>query len=211
MDSCDRKRQLIELLSKTDPDIEQAMVIKHRLIPPCLYRYRSFNCKSLRDLRDDTVWLTSPNKYKDPYDSALSLAGVPMFALMTKMHLQHMPSSSWPRSVLSDEQFTQILEAENPLLALADILLPEQAGGTDERRRQIVRPLSELARQVASDAARRVSNMNQTDLRVCSFCEVPDSVPMWSNYADGHQGLCIEYPIGTLDPDICRGQVLISD
>lgn len=52
---------------------EKAFALKDRNTPHSLFKYRSFNCSSIKNLKDDTVWLADPLTFNDPYDCAHTL------------------------------------------------------------------------------------------------------------------------------------------
>jgi len=45
---------------------------KEKFIPSKLYKYRSVNEYSLKNLAENTVWLNTPDEFNDPFDSAFS-------------------------------------------------------------------------------------------------------------------------------------------
>jgi hypothetical protein len=52
----------------------QALAIKQQHLPKRIYKYRR-DCKnSLDNLKNNTVWLGSPDSYNDPYDCAFRLS-----------------------------------------------------------------------------------------------------------------------------------------
>jgi len=122
------KQQFLDALNPTDtgrPDIERAMVLKARHLPSRLYRYRPIGRHSLDDLRNDTVWLTSPDKYNDPYDSALTLAGERLLPAVAGECLRRMPSGLIARGLFSEAELKEFSEAVDPLHALAERALRE--------------------------------------------------------------------------------------
>lgn|GEM_PF-1881734 len=45
---------------------------KENFIPKMLYRHRAVNDYSLKNLRENTVWLSSPDEFNDPFDTVFS-------------------------------------------------------------------------------------------------------------------------------------------
>ncbi|MCL2367639.1 MAG: hypothetical protein FWC72_01460, partial [Oscillospiraceae bacterium] len=45
---------------------------KEKFIPKKLYRHRTVNEYSLKNLRENTAWLSSPDEFNDPFDSVFS-------------------------------------------------------------------------------------------------------------------------------------------
>jgi len=55
----------------TNESIDKARKMIHENFPDRLYRYRSFkNEYGLSELKNNTVWLSCPNDFNDPYDTS---------------------------------------------------------------------------------------------------------------------------------------------
>ena len=66
------KQDFLEKLTPPNPcatDIAGALQIKNLKVPQYLYRFREVTKDSLLNLDTSTVWLTSPDRYNDPFDS----------------------------------------------------------------------------------------------------------------------------------------------
>lgn len=48
----------------------------------------------------------------------------------------------------------------------------------------------------------------QDQMKVCSFCESPEQLLMWSHYSDYHKGFCVEYNIARWLPTDIRRRIL---
>lgn len=55
-------------VSLTGVDIQLAQDIKIKNLPKKLYKYRTVNDFSMRNLAEDSVWLNQPSQYNDPYE-----------------------------------------------------------------------------------------------------------------------------------------------
>lgn len=64
-------------IGPTDPaamDIKKALSLTQQNFPKSLFRYRKLSDYELDNLIRDCVWLTSPIKYNDPFDSAVTFS-----------------------------------------------------------------------------------------------------------------------------------------
>jgi len=64
-------------IGPTDPaamNIKKALVLTQQNLPKSLFRYRKLSDCELDNLIRDCIWLTSPIKYNDPFDSAVTFS-----------------------------------------------------------------------------------------------------------------------------------------
>ena len=52
--------------------IERAFLIKHPHVPDRLCKYRKFSRDHLDALKRNVLWMSSPDRFNDPYDAAVS-------------------------------------------------------------------------------------------------------------------------------------------
>ncbi len=77
------KDEFVELLFSNDPakiDATKAAKLKYKNFPKYLYRYRTFDedGNHVKSLKENTVLLSDPSKFNDPYDSVFIL-GEPLY------------------------------------------------------------------------------------------------------------------------------------
>lgn len=65
--------RLLFPLYRDQVKLEEAFALKDINIPHSLFKYRSYSCYSIKNLKDDTVWLADPATFNDPYDCAHTL------------------------------------------------------------------------------------------------------------------------------------------
>lgn len=73
------KKNFINLLFPANPskmEISKAMGLKDSNIPTSLFKYKNFDEKgyAIKILEEDEIWLSTPEKFNDPYDCALNYA-----------------------------------------------------------------------------------------------------------------------------------------
>lgn len=56
-------------------EIDKAKLLKFDHMPSKFYKYREFDegQYSIKNFEDDTIWMTTPSRYNDPYDSAATI------------------------------------------------------------------------------------------------------------------------------------------
>lgn len=172
--------------------IEDAFALKHKHIPSRLFKYRSADEYSIKNLRDGTVWLAHPSSFNDPYDCHI-------FVNLDKAGSTSMPPDfreMFPKPIYEQLE-ARVAAGERPLKAAREVLSkamsPEQLIAFDEL-------LAECDRALGKDL-----ETLKNSYRACSFSARLDSMLMWSHYADQHKGFCIEYTVSDLPPsDYCN-------
>ena len=71
------------------PRDAEALAIKEQHLPKRLYKYRRDYSNSRENLRTDTVWLSSPDSYNDPYDCSFKVAEDQVVAALSKHLVDH--------------------------------------------------------------------------------------------------------------------------
>jgi len=132
--------------------------------PPRLYKYQPFNEQNLANLKRASIWFSAPNTVNDPYDCA-----------------------SWvvEPDKITEAQFEEWLEyARGRDPALTARVCPDG----------VVTP---AFREDVTASVRRVYAEQRTIQReqrgiACLSATLTD-IMMWSHYADGHRGFCLEF------------------
>ncbi|MDT0618312.1 DUF2971 domain-containing protein [Salinisphaera sp. P385] len=133
-------------------------------MPEKLYKYYSISDRSLKAVKDQAIYFSPPNKFNDPFDSAV-MAPIaepsPQEKLELHTRLKHERSS------------------EDPFPDDLHLLTPEDAWIC----------VKKVVEDVRDDFRSRFLNLRG----VACFSEVNDSILMWSHYARAHTGFCLEF------------------
>jgi hypothetical protein len=189
--------QLLDQSTVEHPLTDQAIDLKNRNLPNLLYKYRQ-DCKYSRDcLLSDKVWLSSPEAYNDPYDCAVKFTdGIIQYSLeraFAETLLAH-PMCA----LLNANDALSVRSSSSPLRTLAKLragLKPPTNGDDPEQMAEFL-TVHVMPKYVADISCFFRSAQNA--VKLCSFCEIADSMLMWCHYADDHKGFCIEYEVGAL-------------
>ncbi len=200
---------------ETIKDLSLAELINSNLhcMPKSLFKYysnRKENTYSLDALRNNTVYLSEPKAFDDPYDCNIYIEG-------TEFALQRLRYYAEMCGVKIDDKWNY----EDLSIKLAEKLYLYSTSGKKLDELYKNRNDSELVRQhndiffltlqneLSSpnadgssyyNAFNKVINDEYNDIqkminrfRVVCFAQTPYSMLMWSHYAGLHQGFCIEY------------------
>lgn len=134
------------------------------VIPELIYKYESINTYSLKNLKAQAIYMSSPLSFNDPYDCALSTVMKEISeADLEKMILHYVEREDVPEPIKN-----QFLSASK-----------------DELKTMLFR---------ASKSAIEQNVQQFLDLRgVSCFSEKKDDLLMWAHYGGCYRGFCLEF------------------
>lgn len=147
-------------------------------IPQKLYKYRSFDVRSLTMVTDHGLFFANPRYFNDPLDCSLSIYP----DINPKKLSELLKSLMGPER--EDEWNHDVACAIRHATEEGDIKVPGK-------------PRDYLIRMLTGHIEAEVSR--EFDAKgVLSFSETWESVLMWSHYADEHRGICLEFDTSEL-------------
>lgn len=188
--------------------ISQALEIKNQNLPACLYKYREINEYSLRNLENNTVWLSSPQNQNDLFDSSFHVSGDAINIASSNQTVEKALAKPDLKRILSTEEIAKIKQSPHSIMELSKILLEKAHPGEETKNRKALE-LAELApKAMMTEIIRQLIQQQQKNMRVCSFSSVFDSNKMWGHYSKSHTGFCLEYDFSSLDKNDIRRTLL---
>jgi hypothetical protein len=179
------------------PRLEQALALKDVHLPKYLYKYQRIKPYSLTNLRDDTVWICSPEAYNDPYDCLFRIAEAEVVTAAKRGLVKDFVRLFKLREFLSPHAIKLARASDDPLQRLVDALPMDQVFPSGSDPVQMAQFTSIQVPKFVGDTIKFIHQIRDAT-KVCSFTERSDSIVMWSHYADYHKGFCIEYDISQL-------------
>jgi hypothetical protein len=153
---------------------------------------------AMQNLRDDTIWLSPPSQFNDPYDTSLSVDAGPALAEILRRGFESRPLPS-----LDKAQMEKVVTSADPI-GESSFYLADLGKLTAAEARQ----LQEIVRQASEKFTHEINVLGtariQETVKACSFTPLRLSMGMWSHYADQHRGFCILYSTASLDAGIRR-------
>lgn len=184
-------------LDRVSLKIEEAYGLKQAHLPAAVYKYRSFNQYSLKNLEESTVWLSSPLKFNDPFDCAVT-ADVESYVnrnFVYRIPDEVIAKHQVPQSVMEEAKIS-----EKPLHVMVQWMASTgKEGVTTENAAGIEEALAGAIRQQCDRLRDQIFSLNFENVKVCSFTTNPTSLLMWGHYAEQHRGFCIKYGLTGFD------------
>lgn len=173
-------------------DIEGAFTLKNENIPSSIFKYRAVNTDSIKNLEDDTVWLSDPSRFNDPYDCAHTVDFSRCLNANDSALLKMFMEEKGFGLSISSEQLNALLGGPSFIENLVDAFPSDESL---ERQASIKAAIVSIQSERFETLARTSAKMISGCFKLCSFSERFDSMLMWAHYSDYHKGFCIEYDI----------------
>lgn len=209
MDWFQEYKKLVFSESTSVGKTDKAISLKYEHIPRRLYKYRSVDEYSLKNLEEDSVWLSDPKSFNDPYDCSFyhRVEIDPDNAdSVLSMAQEHGLTDG-----LTEEQIQSVKKSSNPTVRLLELSYPDDP----DFGRSCGEALSHVMKESANALVRETSEGFKRTFKICCFSENPKSILMWSHYADYHKGFCIGYDFYELGSEDLRARsmypVIYSD
>ncbi|MEZ6035210.1 MAG: DUF2971 domain-containing protein [Planctomycetaceae bacterium] len=145
-------------------------------IPKSVFRYRSTAEHELAAIKNSYIWFSSPLEFNDPYDCRINGTIRDLEPKEYKTYFNTLANKLRLKRGHNNPAVDREISA----------YLDPQTGLPNERLIQIYK--DELTKHL-NDFRDRIGKNGG----VCCFSARPDHPLMWSHYANGHRGICIEY------------------
>lgn len=184
-----------EILNQSVLPISDALI---QMMPNSLFRYRPLNPndkesfkKQIDAFKDDKVYAVTADKFNDPYD--------------TLVRYDTNAIKEFIRVSISLDSFIQLksyLEKGNDFPNSTKSMYSD--GFIDNLRNQILtHDIESMGNEIEKYKNQLLTNIdlwfpiiaeiNKKVVTIACFCETVQSIPMWSHYANSHQGFAVEY------------------
>jgi hypothetical protein len=179
---------------------------KKEHMPDSLYKFYAPSIYSLANIQSGIVFLSSPRRFNDPFDSFICVDDKPYikFSLLKGFDRNGMKSIMPSSETLTEDEFDRLKYAPinsryNPELGHVDdfdtILRHISINKSDDFQSQ-VRSLFVAAMR---ECERKVDLIRNIPFRITCFSNFDDeaelcrNTTMWSHYAENHAGFCVKY------------------
>jgi hypothetical protein len=180
--------------------IEDAFLLKDKHIPAKLYKYRAFTENHLAALEEGVLWMSAPERFNDPYDTAVYFEtnrfladdiSAEDFVAENQRRQEHVEAgNTWePRHIKNPVPQKQWMEKVQH-----ELLKDEPQAVRDAMMAAICDHQEKVNRELVEKFTAHMRN----GFGVLSLAESPLSSLMWSHYSDSHRGFCIEYDFSAL-------------
>lgn len=188
---------------------------KDEHLPKSLYKFFPPTTYSLIGLAKQSLWLSPPNYFNDPFDSYV---GIEEYTYVKTYILRNLKkngfiSTNATKDRLSEEEYWRLFhshskESEPGFLGNKKTFFSEWLRIKLEKSDSFQMTLNSLWCEGKAECSQRISEMRNTPFRIACFSNFEDdeelgmNTTMWSHYADNHEGFCIKYSLNFNDSPI---------
>ncbi len=194
--------------TKNGTDFDKGFLIKEPYIPAKLYKFRAISDYALDNLQNDTVWLNSPDKYNDPYDSAATISPTEIFDVSIRNHLDDIPGLDKLYRIIPRDEIERLRTAPNPTREIAKKVLEADPNVSRDKIPEMLDALQSEILHVMNPTYIKLIEYLRSSIKICSFAATMMPITMWSHYADNHKGFCVEYDISKITSSDIRRRML---
>lgn len=136
------------------------------IIPPKLYKYQPCNDQTLDNLKYRRIWFSKPAMFNDPFDCSINFC--------------KLDDAQWDNLYYNMKQY--------------------ETDGLDQNFINTYlrgdKPTNELKAGFSNAVLAILKEEREAEIQqlgIACFSEKVDDILMWSHYADGHKGFCLEF------------------
>lgn len=191
-------------------DFEAIIDLKNEGLPLHLFKYREVTPENLDALERGYVWLSAPNAFKDPYDSATLVRGDGVLGDRPALIIAKYIEGQTPDKCLNETELRALEDSETPWRTMVELLAAHDPALSADVARVVGNVAQEIGDEVSDAIEKRVRDQFRTVVHACSFSETGESPPMWANYAANQAGYCVRYDTADFRlPDDIRRRLLV--
>jgi hypothetical protein len=202
----DWKNEMVECLFPVNPKdlrIEIGQEIKYKNMPERLFKFCRFDKDGyyINNLKNYTVWLSSPNKLNDPYDCAMTYSNQQLFEKIFDKNIRKVISDMQANGIsFSEEEINLIENSSDVHRKLVEIVVSKEPTIKENERENITNVMLTVLKEQLDKMPIALADASKETTVLTSFSERNDSIIMWSHYAANHTGFCLEYNFKQFGP-----------
>ena len=185
------KKQLTEQLLFGGPmDFQIAVNIKASYIPSRLYKYVNITERQIKNLENNSVYLSCPEDFNDPYDSCSLINLSPCYKLQSDDDIDRFESIL--NKKFSEKERERLKQGED-VLEVALSRFSDKDFSPKLSREELIKFGKQTYKDYTNEIYKKFEKAVRKSVRISCFTTRRDNMSMWHHYAGGHSGICIEY------------------
>lgn len=140
----------------------------NKLLPAKLYKYQSYNAQTLDNLKNRHIWFSKPVQFNDPFDCGINFSS------------KNIPNNIWKFVYMGAKAQW---EAEQN----------QEKKKLTETYFQGNEPNEKFKSEFSRFNFKEILEIEIRPRGIACFSEHFDNILMWSHYANGHRGFCLEF------------------
>lgn len=191
----ENKKKIFELLPNS-------VSMKQEHFPKKLYKFFAMNSNSLSCLENQTIFVSKPSMFNDPFDCSL-------YTSKDEFIKSYLLAKIKEEKLIDKGELTE-KEYQELLLSKCDIDYSLKYKQFVDIIHKLCIKRESILREKYLEAYHKFDEkmeaLHNSDVRVCCFAALSNEqletfTEMWAHYADNHKGFCIEYDLSNIDFD----------
>lgn len=184
---------------------------KNEHLPESLFKFYPQSNYSLDNIKNQTLFLSSPRNFNDPFDSYVCIdteAFVKQY-LIKKIIEQKLVSNKKQHNRISEKEYYQILNSrtkddKKPLTLNGHTCRDFFITLYEIRKKKsdiFDNLLFQITKEARAEYRKKIDHIRNLEFKISCFSNFKDdsellkNSTMWSHYADNHSGFCVKYKI----------------
>ncbi len=139
-----------------------------------LYKFKTFNEESIENFKNNTIWVTAPSSFKDPYDTYI----------FSNTESSQNNIQNFIKKNLSIKNDLNIKSSDWKKILKCNYLY-EIEGLKIKKKEELVEFIKNSLHEILASQS--------NSLRMHCFSDNNTETIMWNHYSDWHKGFCVEY------------------
>ena len=180
---------------------------KNEHLPQHLYKFMSPNVYNIINLQHQSIYLSSPRTFNDPFDSYACIArdSYLKIYMLNRMKHEGLVSKSGSENSISEEEYWKIFyskgESKYRFSHSDDGFWHVFQSIGKNRSSDLYIKMHDIASKGLRECENKIQHIRNIPYRISCFSnfsnedELMQNTTMWSHYADNHQGFCVRYKL----------------
>nr|WP_310789401.1 DUF2971 domain-containing protein [uncultured Alistipes sp.] len=180
---------------------------KNEHLPKHLYKFMSPNVYNLINLQHQSVYLSSPRTFNDPFDSYACIVrdSYLKIYMLNRMKNEGLVSKNGNKNSISEEEYWEIFhskgESKYRFSHNHDGFWHVFQSIGKNRSGDLLIKMNDIAMDGLRECESKIQHIRNIPYRISCFSnflnedELMQNTTMWSHYADHHKGFCLMYQL----------------
>ena len=184
---------------------------KNEHLPDSLYKFFPPTIHSLISIQSQSVYLSSPRNFNDPFDSYVCIetdSFVKLF-LLKELKNRGLVSKTHSENNISEQEYWEIYHSwSKDEEMLRNIYYPNRTSFAStifkigkSKNEEFRKNIDQIRLDAQRECSRKIDNIRNMQFRISCFSnfqsesELLSNTTMWSHYSANHNGFCIKYSL----------------
>ncbi len=184
---------------------------KNEHLPDSLYKFFPPTLYSLISIQSQSVYLSSPRNFNDPFDSyvCIELDSFVKLFLLKELKNKGLVSENHSENNISEQEYWEIYHSWSKDEEMPqNIYHPNRTDFSTtiykickSKSEELKKNIDQIRLDAQKECSRKIDNIRNMQFKISCFSnfqsesELLSNTTMWSHYSDNHNGFCVKYSL----------------